>query len=207
MRESLLKRHPVYDQIAFAISAVTSPYVIIPVLTCWIVLRYSSNWRESLLWIVITVLFTTAVPFAYVGLGVTRGNLSDVHVPRREERIVPFIVAIISSFIGTVILHRLGAPREIVALGAVVVANGMVFAALSCVTKVSIHIAVVTVGLFVTGILVSPYVAFGFLGIPLVLWGRIHRHRHSIWEGLTAVPVACAVTYVVFRFFDLLSAG
>lgn len=202
--EALFRLSRSRDAFAFALSMSTSPYVIIPLFSYWIISHYSPTRLQAIEWTAISVFFTTTVPFVVVVLGVITGRITDLHVMMREERRIPFLVAIVSSFAGTAILYYMGVPKEIVILGMMVVANGIAFAMLSAFTKVSIHIAVLTVGIFATAMLVSVHLFWAFLGLPLVIWGRIYRKRHSVWEGVSAVPVACVVTWGVITIFDLL---
>ena len=205
--ESETEHNHFLDKLAFGLSALTSPYVVIPVMSLWVVGEHGADWHEGLLWAGITVFFTTIVPLLFVWVGIRRGAITDIHVMVREERLGPFIVATISSFVGTLILHRIGAPMEIVVLGAVVVANGLVFAIMSCFTKVSIHMAVVTVGIYISGVLSDPAWYALIATLPFVLWGRVYRKRHSIREGIIAVLIACLITAVVLILFGFNPTG
>jgi len=195
-------RNSLLEGLAFLLSGLTSPYVVIPLLSLAVVTWRCNDWREGLLWAGITIFFATIVPLLYVYAGMHRGTITDLHVMLREERLEPFVVATVSSLAGTLILHRLGAPMEIVMLGVVVVANGVVFALMSLFTKVSVHAAVVTVAIYVGGTFFHPAVYCLLLALPIVLWARLYRGRHSLWEGLEAILVAAGVTIIVFHVFS-----
>src|SRR5688500_6009709 len=88
------------QSVAFTLSAVLSPYLVIPVGTVAIVASVSYTRREWLIWTMLSVLFSTVIPALYVLIQVWRGRITDIHVMEREQRGGPFLVAILSSAVG-----------------------------------------------------------------------------------------------------------
>ena len=83
--------------LAFALSALLSPYLVIPVGTVAVVASVSYSRRESLIWTLFSILFSTIVPALFVIIQIWREKITDVHVMEREQRGGPFLVAIFSS--------------------------------------------------------------------------------------------------------------
>jgi hypothetical protein len=184
-----------YQSAAFALSALLSPYLVIPAGTFAIVITQPASWSQLLRWTFVSVFFSTIVPAIFVGVQVLRGAITDIHVMERDQRDGPFIIAIISSFAGAWVLQMMGALPAVWGLGLVLAVNGMVLFAISNYWKISMHVAVlaatVLVGvLFIDGI--SPWRLLWL--IPVLLWARVARRRHTPLQGLAACAVAWSIT-------------
>ncbi|MDH7568134.1 MAG: hypothetical protein QHJ73_00940 [Armatimonadota bacterium] len=185
------------DWAALLVSAVASPFVVLPVFAVAITARYSPDVAHFLRWSGIAVFFSTVVPLSYVLAGVRRGRLSDVHVMYREQRGGPFAVALVSSAVGTAVLKAVGAPAPLVAVGAAMVCNGVVFAAITTRWKVSLHLSVFAGCVACAAVLVDARFWALALFVPAILWARVRRTRHSPAQGAVAIAVAVAVTLAV----------
>lgn len=61
------------------ISAVTSPFLIIPLFALWVIAVYSKTFGEFLIWTATFIIFAVLFPFAYVYHGIKKGKLTDLH--------------------------------------------------------------------------------------------------------------------------------
>ena len=112
------------DGAAFALSAVLSPYLVIPGAPFGIVANqhvpHGQNARRTLwMWSALSVFFSTVIPALYVVAQVLRGKITDVHVMEREQREGPFLVAILSSAVGAWAVKQFGAPYPVWSLNMV----------------------------------------------------------------------------------------
>lgn len=196
-----LPMHPllrVYHGAAFALSAVLSPYLVIPIGTVGIVASQESARRTFWLWTAISIFFSTVVPAFYVIWQVLLGKISDIHVMEREQRGGPFLVAIFSSAVGAWVMKYYGAAQPIWALGVVLSVNGVIMLWITSFWKISIHVAVLSATVLACVILIKGIPQWELLLlIPALIWARVTRGRHSIWQGISGCGVACVVTLTV----------
>ncbi len=183
-----------YHGLAFFLSAILSPYVVIPVGTVGIVYARSSP-AQTLLWTSISVFFSTFVPVFYVVFQVWRGKITDVHVMEREQRGGPFLVAIFSSLFAALVLWKLRAPVSVWGLTLILALNGIVLYAITWVYKISMHVSVLSATVLAAVTLHTGLNPWALLWlIPALVWARSARHRHTVWQGLAGCLVACLIT-------------
>lgn len=188
------------NSLAFAFSAILSPYLVIPVGTFVIVASQPSKSRgQFLLWTALSILFSTVIPALYVVIQIMRGKITDVHVMEREQRGGPFLIAVVSSAIGAWILYHIGAPPQVWGIGAVLLFNGVVLSWITSFWKISMHVAVLSATVL-AAIIMVPGVRWWSLVwmIPALMWARATRGRHSLWQGIAGCTVSCGVTGAVF---------
>ena len=186
-----------YDGLAFLLSAVLSPYIVIPVGTVGIVYaRGHQNYPPAtlLLWAGLSVFFSTVVPALYVLWGMRRGKITDVHVMEREQRFGPFFVAVVSSIFSALVLWKLGAPPSVCGLSVVIGANGIVLWAITSVYKISIHVSVLSAVVLAAVTLHPGFSPQAFWLVPALIWARSTRKRHSLKQGILGCLVACFIT-------------
>ncbi len=191
------------DLLAFAFSAVLSPYLVIPIGTMGIIYARSPG-DKFLLWAAISIFFSTALPVIYVLIGMARGTISDVHVMERGQRSGPFAVAILGGFVAAFVLHRLGAPTSVWGLSLLLSVNGFVIGIITTFTKISVHVSVLTSTVLCAVILhpeLNPHTLLWM--IPALIWARTKRGRHSVWQGIGGALVTTLVTGATIYALDL----
>ena len=184
------------DALAFFLSAVLSPYIVIPVGTLYLV------WARSLAnpelfwpWLGVSLFFSTILPVLFILYGIWRGTITDVHVMERTQRGGPFVVAIIGSLVAAIVLHQMEAPRSVWALSAILAVNGVAMLFITNYTKISIHVAVLSATVLGASILepmIHPMMLVWL--IPALMWGRWRRGRHTWAQGIMGCVVACVLT-------------
>jgi hypothetical protein len=190
----------VVQSMAFALSALLSPYLVIPIGTTAIVASVAVSRKEWLIWTLLSVLFSTVIPALYVVVQIWRGKITDVHVMEREQRGGPFLIAIISSALGALVLRRLGADVRVWGIGAVLAANGVALLTISRYWKISMHVAVLSATVLAATIMIEG-VSLASLAwmIPALIWARLTRGRHSLWQGVAGCVIASSLTAIVLR--------
>ncbi len=202
----LRRKRSFADWLAFFLSAILSPYLVIPVGTVGIVYARSSS-SSSLPFLVtaaISLFFSTACPLFYILFGMWRGTISDVHVMERDQRGAPFAIAIIGGFLGAWLLFLLGTDRSVWGLSLIQAVNGLAILSITRFTKISVHVAVLSATIWGATVLHPgiPPLAF-FWMIPLLIWARAKRGRHSLWQGIGGFVVASGVTSLVIAALGL----
>lgn len=195
------------DKTAFLISAVFSPFVIIPFFIVIVVSAFATTRKEFYTFTAIGLFFSTIVPLLNAVIAVKLGKITDIHVAVREERKEPFIVALLSIAVCTVVLYLIQAPPELVKLGVVMIFNGMLFFLITMFWKISMHSSILAGVLISLSILVNNWFLAGFAVIPFLIWARIRRDRHNIYQGIIACILAAGVTYFIFYLFSLTRFG
>lgn len=185
---------------AFALSALLSPYLVIPVGTTAVVASVAVSSTEWAIWTLLSILFSSVVPALYVLIQVWRGKITDIHVMEREQRGGPFLVAILSSALGALLLRKLGADVRVWGIGVVLAANGLLLFWISTHWKISMHVAVLSATILAASIMIEGVSLWG-LGwmIPALIWARVTRKRHTIWQGIGGCAVASLLTAGVLR--------
>ena len=148
--------------IAWGTSVLFSPFLV-PIATAVGVVQKYADPQDALRWLVIVVVFVTVLPALSIGLMVRYAKVSDFHLQNREERLLPLCCTLISMIVGTVLLHQLGAAREIVWAGVAYVANSVIFSAITPIWKISFHSSVATGCVTVLVMLVNPQFGWLFL--------------------------------------------
>lgn len=183
------------DGLAFFLSAVLSPYIVIPVGTIYLVWARSTSPDKFWIWLSISLLFSTFLPVLFILWGIFRGTITDIHVMERTQRGGPFTVAIAGSLVAAIILREMDAPQSVWALSAILAVNGLAMLFITNYTKISIHVAVLSATVLGASILepsIDPKTLVWL--IPALMWGRWRRGRHTWIQGIMGCVVACILT-------------
>jgi len=189
------------DRTALYLSAVLSPFILIPIFIFIVCHAFSRNMFELFQSFATCFFFSTIVPFVDIFIGLKRNRITDIHVAELAQRREPFIVSLISILIGTLVLHLMKMPREIVILGWVMFLNGFIFFIISLYWKISMHSSILAGIIISLMVLVNVNYAWGFILLPILIWARMHRRRHNIYQGVIAIIVAVVGMLILFRFF------
>ena len=200
-----------YRRLAFALSALLSPYLVIPIATVGIVATQKLPTDQFIRFTEWSIFFSTFIPSLYVVVQILRGKITDVHVMEREQRGGPLLVAAVSSGMGACVLRAIGAPRPVWGIGVVLAVNGFVFLGISTRWKISIHVAVLSSAVLASLIMIPNMQEMGAwrfeLMIPVLIWARTARKRHTAWQGIAACAVACCITWLVLSLVYQLPPG
>lgn len=149
-------------------------------------------------WVGVSAAFVVVLPLAYLLWRIWRGQVTDIHVRRRDQRL-PVILAFLASWcVDVVTLILLGAPRPLVAL----IGTGMTaLVATGLITlrwKISLHVGVAAGVLAVFAILFGPGVLLAAPLIPVLGWARVTLGDHTPWQVTAGACVGAVVSGVVF---------
>jgi len=194
----------IYHSIAFAFSALLSPYLVIPMGTLGIVASQEGSSHQLITWTTLSIFFSTVVPALYVVIQIWRGKITDVHVMEREQRSGPFVVAVLSSAVGSVVLRAIEAPPQVWGIGVVLTVNGVIMLWISSFWKISIHVAVLSATVLAAIVMIPNIGAWRLAWmVPALIWARVTRGRHSLQQGIVACVTASLLTGGVMYLINL----
>jgi hypothetical protein len=174
------------------VTEVMSPVVLVVVVTL-IVAVYSAGVGRGLVLGLVATFFAVGFPYGLVLIGVRRGQLTDHHISRREQRPRFMTIALASVATGLLVLHWLDAPGALFALVASMVAGVAVALAVTSFWKISIHAATAAGMVASLAILVSPWWS---LLVPLVVltgWARVEIRDHTPFQVCVGAVVGAVV--------------
>jgi len=179
---------------AGVISVLTSPFLVTAVCVVLLVLQLEPSPSELLLWAAICVVCGAALPLLFVYHLWRRGHVGDMHVAVREQRAGPFAATLLGGAVGAALLYAVQAPAQLVALGCVYVAVGLVLALTTVWWKISVHVAVYVACLVAVALGGWTVALYALLGVPPVIWARTYRGRHTLQQGLMGALLGLSVT-------------
>ena len=198
MRKGILK-----EKIAFYISMTLSPYVVAVLFAIISSLYFANNGREFVTWFPVQIIFTTVIPLGVSFALLRRGRITDLHFSINEERRVLFLVALPVLPAYLTVLAYVEAPMGLLLIVSGYSITAIAVALVSFKTKASAHCAAITAcaaGLFV---LLESY-AIPLMGlVPMVVWARLHRGRHTLGQALIGVILASSIMLVVFFIYQV----
>lgn len=182
------------DWLAFLVSAVASPFLVLPAYIGLLIVQQPFTLAEALLWAAVAIGGIVGVPLIYILIGLKRGVFTDLHLREREQRRGPFLAAIIGAGVSAVLLRMIDAPLSVQLGAAAVLLNGGLFAAISRRWKISLHPSTLTACVVIAGMTSGTGWFWGLAPVPLVMWARVHRQRHDWAQGAAAVILAGGLT-------------
>jgi hypothetical protein len=187
------------DQLAAAVSAILSPFVVFIVTVLLMVRPLATTPNEAVVWSLISILFASVLPFLFVFVLVRLGVVEGMHIVVREQRAGPLLFMLACGFCGTLVLYRIGAARALILLGVSYFMVGVVFTLITLFWKISFHSGVLATSIVSLALVVSVKLLFLILLVPLLVWARIYRKRHTLLQNVVAVSIAIGITVVIFQ--------
>src|SRR5687767_3686269 len=87
---------PIHSTWARIVSDLLSPPVIWAVLAFPIAFRDSNTSGEAVKWALLYGFLVCWLPLLYIAWNVRRGNITDLHIQMRHQRLRPFLVTLVS---------------------------------------------------------------------------------------------------------------
>ncbi|MCC7491595.1 MAG: hypothetical protein IT204_04570 [Fimbriimonadaceae bacterium] len=182
------------DRLALLISAVSSPFVVLPIFIGVLLTGTTLTWQQAAQWGALAAVGLVGLPLGYILLGIRRGEIGDVHVASLQQRQGPFFVGIVGAVFTAFALAVAGAPMEL-QLGALGMAiNGLPFALISRRWKISMHPSTLAACAVLAGMVVGRIWLWTCLALPLVMWARVQRRRHDWAQGIIASLLSAGLT-------------
>lgn len=186
--------------LARVVTETTSPTVYCPALLISVAAGdVSQHGVTALGWGAVAALFVGVLPLAFLKLGARLGRWSDHHVTAREQRRLPFLFVIASVAAGISLLIAGGAPRNLVALVAGMLAGLAAMLMINHFWKISVHAGTTAGGAVVLGATFG--VIGGVLGVVIALaagWSRVALRDHITSQVIVGLVTGAATAAAVF---------
>jgi membrane-associated phospholipid phosphatase len=186
-------------RLARVVTEVLSPAVIVvalPLAVAW----HGTGFKvlPTLGWGLLVALFYSVIPMLLIIRGARRGKWDGHWVRERERRIVPFLLCLVSTVAGLVIMLLGGAPQEVIALAWSMIATLLVVLAITRWWKVSVHATVAGGAVATVVLLYGPWYLLLVLGVALVAWSRVMVGDHTAAQVVVGALLGPTVGGVVF---------
>ncbi len=182
------------------ISNVLSPPVVtlVGTLLAALAINSAAGWRWSMYYLLLTWL----APMVYLGWKWRRGEVSDLHVTVRQQRIRPLSLTLACAAIALVSLWKGYAPTSLRALNLVIVLITGIQLLITLAWKISGHgLAIGSMAIFLWG-LYGAAMAPALLLVPLVGWARVRIHHHTTAQVVAGSLAGITVALTVVRWMS-----
>ncbi len=193
---------PTWDkQIAAWVSRLSSPPLLVAI---GIALAAASIGSSSAwLWAAFYTALAILLPVIYIVWKVQRGEIADFHIKERSERIRPMLLTLILSSVGWLVMWWAKAPLTLSIFAGAGVIQVAFLLGVTLRWKISGHsTAAAGFAVFVLALFGRPATPILLL-IPLVVWARMHRHRHDLAQTIAGSLAGIAYMLVVLYLVNL----
>jgi membrane-associated phospholipid phosphatase len=161
------------------------------------------TYKEILLWSFLCILFGSLIPFMFIFILYKKKKINDLHVPKREERIKPILVTLVSYMLGFFVFYILKSPVYLRAIFFGSFLTVFVFILITYFWKISFHTSWITFFCITYFIIFGKWALFLILLIPLVAWARVKIKRHTIAQVICGSVVTAITAFFGYSFFGM----
>nr|WP_229068744.1 phosphoesterase PA-phosphatase [Actinoplanes sp. DH11] len=187
-------------RVARALAEIFSPGYVVAALLLAVAATSAESLSQAITMVLIAVTATSVLPMFYIVRGVRRGRWTDKHVIVHSQRRWPLLIVLLSTAGGTVALALAGAPRQLLALIAAMLASLLVAVPITLLLHwgISIH------ALVAAGTAVALCVVFGpalLVTVPVAVavgWARVRLGEHTTAQVVAGSLVGAAATGLLF---------
>lgn len=158
---------------------------------------HASRW-SGLTWGLAGATCASLGPMSVVVIGVIRRRYADHHLTTREDRKVFLTIALVLVVVGIGALAAAGAPRDVIAVEAAMLAGLLVTAPITLAWKISFHTGVAAATLVIVIIVYGPQLALMLPVLVLIGWSRVRLHHHTLGQVLAGAPVGAVAASLAF---------
>lgn len=153
------------------------------------VLATNSGWQ----WAGFYVLATILLPCAYIIWLVRNGQVSDFHLPIREERIRPLLFSLTTALVAWGILHQAAAPSPLKMLAGINGIQAIIFFLITIRWKISLHCAAAAILAQLALVFLGTFALPLTMSVPLIAWSRVHLQRHTLAQTVAGACLGVAI--------------
>jgi membrane-associated phospholipid phosphatase len=159
---------------------------------------HSTSGPAGLGWGLLAATFCGLLPYGIVIAGVHRKRWGDRHLRDRRQRPGPLLTGLASVVAGLAILVVLGAPRELVALVAAMLAGLATALVVTLWWKLSLHTAGAAGTVAILALTFGPALTLAIPTVALVAWARVRLGDHTPAQTLAGAALGGLVATTVF---------
>ncbi|MHB8276928.1 MAG: hypothetical protein ACYDIA_04660 [Candidatus Humimicrobiaceae bacterium] len=161
--------------------------------------------KEVAIWTSLCIIFGSIMPFIFLVFLYKKKIITDLHVPRREDRLKPLLVSNISYILGYFVFFILKAPVYLRALFFTSFLTTILLTIITYFWKISFHTSWITFTSITYYVFFGKWALFLLLLVPLVAWARIKIKRHTIGQVLAGSLLTLITASFGYSFFGLLN--
>jgi membrane-associated phospholipid phosphatase len=193
----------VSQHLAHVISEISNPLFIALPTFFVIALMTAPNLLHAILWWIIAVLGISVAPFLFIMQGVRKGKLTDHHVSKREQRLVPLVFGLVCMVLSFVFLYLFRASPVLIATVVAVIVACVISLIVTKYWKISLHLVGMAGAVTVFVILFGPRLLVLSPLVLLIGWARWQVRAHTIYQAIAGTILAVVVTVATFFLFGI----
>ena len=188
------------EKFARRMSQVLNPVSVLGIVIVLVSLKASGSGTWIVLCALIALFFTVFAPWFAVLHMRRRGEISELFIPERRDRLHPLFFFMASSYLGVGILYLIHSPPVLYALMACVAVQGTIALLITMRWKISLH----AMGLWASfAIVIALYGSSGWWAVVpagMASWARLVLRVHSVSQILVGSIVGAGVTVLIFFY-------
>ena len=186
------------EKFAMYISRVLNPVFVLGIVIVLVSLEASGSGTWIVLCVLSALFFTVFAPWLVVLYMRRRGEISELFIPKRRDRLRPLFFFSASSWMGVGILYLIHPPPALYALMVCVAVQGTIALLITMLWKISLH----AMGLWAAcGVIIALYGSWwAVVPAGLVSWARFVLQAHSISQILVGSIVGVGIAFLIFGY-------
>lgn len=186
------------EKFAMYISRVLNPVFVLGIVIVLVSLKGSGSGTWIVLCVLIALFFTVFAPWSIVLYMRRRGEISELFIPERHDRLRPLFFFMTSSWMGVGILYLIYSPPALYALMVCVAVQGTIALLITMRWKISLH----AMGLWAAcGVVIALYGGWwAVVPAGLVSWARLVLQAHSVSQVLVGSIVGGGIAFLIFGY-------
>ena len=163
------------------------------------------NKIEAINWAFLCLLFGTVVPYLYIYFLYKKKKINDMHIPEKENRIKPMVVACISYIICLVILYVLKGPLFLKAIFAISIVSTIILTIITYFWKICLHTSGITFMVITFYILFGKWILLMIPLIPLIGWARVRIKKHTVNQVILGAGITAITTFLIYYKYGFIN--
>ena len=186
------------EKFAMCISRVLNPMIALGIVIVLVSLKASGSGTWIVLCALIALFFTVFAPWFAVLYMRRRGEISELFIPERRDRLRPLFFFMVSSWLGVGFLYLIHSPPALYALMVCVAVQGTIALLITMQWKISLH----AMGLWAAcGVVIALYGGWwAVVPAGLVSWARLVLQAHSVSQVLVGSIVGAGIAFLIFGY-------
>jgi hypothetical protein len=182
---------------ANAVSYALSPPIVWALLAFPIAFHRTDDER-ALLWALLYGTLVCLLPVIYIAWNVRNGNISDLHMKERRERVRPFLVTLLGTLTALVALTVAGAPPLMSIFALFTLIQIGLTAVITLAWQISIHEVSISSAAVAMGVLYGVIPALILLPfVALVGMARYRLERHTMSQIVAGAALGASVSLLL----------
>jgi len=187
--------------LAIIISNLTNPAVVLMAAVIVVISRFADSPSELWGWSAVSGALLVLPGFLYALALWRKEKVIDLDLSRREDRVVPLMLASLGALVGGTIVSRLGIDERLVTISYVLVAMLIMLTIITTVWKISLHTA--TMSALVSLLVFYQGEAYSYLYLLLLptAWARLTLRQHTKAQLAIGAVLGVILTLILSAVF------